>query len=57
MKKEFIMPSLEMKKFSKVLVMDASAPEVVDPVPSNIDEAERKLTEIQGIVSVARLTL
>ena len=56
MKKEFIMPSLEMKKFSKVLVMDGSAlPD--EPIESNGDRARKLLNGKDGIDGVVTITL
>ncbi|MDO5398842.1 MAG: hypothetical protein Q4G33_13030 [bacterium] len=51
MKKEFIMPSLEMKKFSREVVMDASL------VPQNVEEAEKALKGNTSINQVAVITL
>lgn len=52
MKKEFIMPSLEMKKFSKMVVMDSTVPQ-----PQNVDEATDALKGDASINQVAVITL
>lgn len=53
MKKEFIMPSLEVKKFSKVLIMGNSDP----MLPSNFDEAIGAMPGKVNVEKVAVISL